>query len=655
MLLRVAATLCLWLAVAVAATALEVDMTDGGAVVWPVQSDGPTLHAQIIIRNASSAERRLAPAAELVRDDDHSRVIADWALAEPLGEGGILPANGEATYTLSATLPRPGKYMTEITGHVPGTAGAEGRVWRIGILLNRAVTPIGGPTATLTTNPTQITFGPFGGVDGGIVKITMRNAGTEPIEFLEPAVFTTTALTGGTDLGLKSTGQPSVNLGNCTSPLAAGAACALELNPGALPGPGDYRVGVGLAGTGGGWVEATQVVNARWHWTWAFLVVVIGVVSGWILQNWRTSGKPAAEALIALAPVADRLKALALTVTDAEFMSKVERLDAELRAAEGRIRASGPTAGEVGRLAARVQQLAEASGPWHAFKKMSADAQAFLAERWSPIADKLDAPWSEEPDPGAFRSSLRLLGDDIRSWQQIVTQRSRAARLEAALRGLGAAETDGTAAKTLAVELRTATNAVDDGGPLPASGESAATRAGKIKAIVDAKEIEAYALADASKQILLKAIATLGADPGAKALEAKVRALVLPSAGIVEDLQALATLCREHHEVTAAIAAAAGVVAADAQAIEPINVPGLPQVTLPPSFLLPPPGSSVESLLRTVRRNNLIMTAIVALMAGLVGVATLWATDPTWGGISSLITAYVGGAASRIVVGDAGG
>jgi hypothetical protein len=653
-MMRIGLTVVFWLAVAGAAAALEARMTDGGAVTWTVRTDGPSLQARIIIRNASGMPRRLVTTTELTGRNVDGNVPAEWTRVGPLAEGNILPAGGEASYTLSAALSLPGIYETAITGHTPDTNGVNGEVWRIAIEVQRAIAPIAAPAVTLTASPSRVTFGMFGGVDDGATTISLRNAGSEPIEFGAPTVFSAIAVEGEAEWAPLLSGQPRVTAGNCASPLPPGAACAFALHPGALPGPGEYRVGIGLEGSGGGWVEATQVVSARRHWAWAFVAVVMGVVVGWVLQAWRTRGRPAAEALLVLAPAADRLRTLAPTVTDSEFMRLVEGLAAELQAAEGRIRRSGVKVGEVERLAMRVQQLVEASGTWHAFQSVP-DAHGFLTERWQLVVHDLNAPWEKDPDVVAFRTNLHALGEGVKAWPNLKAQRIRSERLQNALRNLGNLEADGAAFETLAGEVQAQVAKIDGDPPSPDSGEGGAVRADNIKGAVDHHERKAAALVERSKQRLIDAVGGLGMDSVAKALMEKIRERTLPGPdGVVDDLQAFAMLWREYHDVSDSIAAASGsVMASKVDAITPLDVPGMPQVELPPNFLLPPPDSTPRKIRRWIDRNDFIMTAIVAAIAGAAGVAALWATDPTWGGIASLITAFVGGAASRIVVGDA--
>ncbi len=63
----------------------------------------------------------------------------------------------------------------------------------------------------------------------------------------------------------------------------------------------------------------------------------------------------------------------------------------------------------------------------------------------------------------------------------------------------------------------------------------------------------------------------------------------------------------------------------------------------PPSLAPSPPVPSLQSVTRQRFWSNLAISAFLALVAGLLGMSTLWANDATWGGAIAYVTAFLWG------------
>lgn len=343
-----------------------------------VQRSVPGVLAEVRLHNPAGTARIVRPGDKLVRALDGLVQRAEW---QGLDAGGTvsIPAGGDATLTLSGTLPDAGVYELWIDTFIP----AEGTVRehterRIQVVVTRTAPPAVTSDLLPEAKAMQIVRWPWT-KEASTALIPMVNMTAAPLEFRTPSLLSVGQKVGDASIASSPGRLPELEAGDCSSPLAAGARCALRLTVNGGWGPGQYTADIGVAGVGGGYATRSVPIAVRLPILVPILVTALGVGAGTLVQMWRATGRRAMTSLIELGRLRDRVNAIVKANPTLDLNPYAAPILAALTAAQGRAQTDADAADNIKALGARVDQLANVAAVEPEFEKLPQEAQVILA------------------------------------------------------------------------------------------------------------------------------------------------------------------------------------------------------------------------------------------------------------------------------------
>lgn len=678
---RLLVGVALWLGLVIPGLAQEALVqlvpATSNVVEMPVAIGVPGLNAEIRLRNTATDPatgiRRLDASALLIRQSDGQSVPATWQRRGPAAGSQLLRPGETASFSLSATVSEPGIYETWIEA-APAVAGNSAEAQRIRVIVTRTANAL--PAEFLADpKPVGQTWGGwsmlarlFGhsapGGDG--VLLTLRNATNQPIEFAPPSVVSFTKGSGEGETAVASTDLPGVDARGCASPLGAGKACAVRLALDTGLWPGEYRVGVGVAGVGGGWSERTQIVRVRASAVLAFIVIVAGSFCGWYLNFWRASGRRAIVGLIDTTRLKERLQRLDPDPADAASRRLVQLTADEVDGLEAAVRNGADPAEGAGRLDGHMGRLAAAVEIGRGRLKLSQAGQDLLAPRWSALVAGLESTAPTEAEISVLASRIKALAADVADWPGIEQLANASVTLAGSIEALqkemgldGDPATAQTLLATLQAAVETARSALSDEAP---PETIAARRSGLAQSIDTSRTSAAAYAADASVKLLslVDALAGSTVDAALKLRIANLAASVktfgaAKPAGTEAEarLATLAGLWKQFRGLAFEVNPTAQPQIAAEAAAPAFSVVGVPALDVPVAVTLPPAGTPLQILERSRQRHERLTNALILAVTGVGGVLALWSPNLAWGSIGDVITAFLAGMAAHVVIGEA--
>jgi hypothetical protein len=621
-----------------------------------------SLVTEIRVRNPagqSGTTQVYRPSPTLVRQSDGLAVPALWKRLDlPAGGTNTIAPGTELVLQLSADLDEPGSYETWIDA-TPGEGEAQDAGHRVHAVVTRESEVLAADFLA-DPKPVRTVYSPWTGESR--VFVALQNTTAKAVEFLPPAVvgFSRAAPTG--PVSVVSQAAPRIDIGDCKSPLGPGARCALNLIlAGPLP-PGQYAIDLGVAGRGGGWSQRTTQVSSRLPYVFAFLATMLGAAAGWYVQSWRTSGRRAVNGLINLSA----LRARARRIASSEELSAVAQpvFDA-LDATEAHCRNGTDISADLELLSERVDRLASAAALEATLKKLSPQAQAILARLRAAV---LGLATDSGADAAVFQKTRQALAKNLIALPGLdyALRRSRSTlkildRLSQT-RGPGEwKQPIGAAHEALGEAISAAAAA------LPADPPDDAAVAKRTDALAEAgRRAEAAAgTACAASAAELRKAADEAMTAQGETEEARARAGAaltrLEEIGSNDDLGARASAVADAWATFAAagkggesLEKRGGLESLDGAGGRVVAAAATPSLDVPGDLWLPlAPSQPLKSLRRARAVNEWVTNGLVLGGIGCAGV-TLIASNDSWGSWVDIITVFLGGLGSRIVIGAVG-
>lgn len=646
--------------------AVQVVSTTPGLLGGQFQTGAAPFETEIRLRNAAPEPRRLVPGGLLIRAGDGHAEPATWARKG--GTGDVLAAGAEAVMTLQATLAGPGVYTSWIDSFPLSGSGGE----RIRFEVTRTIEAI---PAELMVDPKAVAFDVgfwtlpvrLMGLPGGAPERTLiglRNTTTRPLEFTAPQLLSFTRQSGNAQTSVATASLPRVEPGDCQSPLAPGAACSFALKLAGDMVPGQYAIGVGVAGVGGGWSERSQIVHVRASWFLAFLVLLAGGASAALITGWRSGGRRAASGLVDIERARERLKLLLPDPADADSKTLLAGTLGRLAAIEDSVRGGADPTEPLAGLDAHIGQLQALIAIGKGLAGIAPDGRAALEASRAALVAKVDIA-APAADKAGLDKALRDLAGDATLWPSLEADCNAALALARSIADeQSAADGDGDRATAgqLVKSLDTAVKEARAASPARATSVRIATLATAVSdaraAIAAYAKVESAKLGDMVTPLLATAKANHAPEVAAiETMQAQLAALSSTTAApdtVETALGEIAALWKRYRALDVAVNGATPQVTTLAPAAGPgFAVAGLPALDAPVDLLLPPTGATLSGLEKATRRNEWLTNGAILVATALAGVVALWSPDPDWGSAVNLITAFLAGMGANVVIGSA--
>jgi hypothetical protein len=177
----------------------------------------------------------------------------------------------------------------------------------------------------------------------------LQNTSGRPLHLRMPYVLSQTRTRGQNDVAAVSL-TPTVRTNGCANggdslSLPPEQYCSVEVMLPNLAVPGHYALTLQASGVRGGSAPVTLQFNARNPWWCAALPILFGVLAGWVVRNWRASGRDLYLQLANLAELAQESDRLANRATDATMHNLVRRVYRQIIDLRDRLRDGRPTVG----------------------------------------------------------------------------------------------------------------------------------------------------------------------------------------------------------------------------------------------------------------------------------------------------------------------
>jgi hypothetical protein len=605
------------------------------------------LAAEIRLRNPKDAVQFFRLGGSLTRTSDNAHRPATWKRTAP-PQDDTIPAGAQMVLELAADIPEVGVYEIFIDTYSKDDKGAEVAGRRIRVLVTREADAL--PAEFIVDPKPAAETWPWNDRSRAYT-IALRNAATKPLAFGTPEIVSFTRKSGDAQVTLDRGRVQSIDSSHCNSPLSPGKTCPLQLNLTSGFGPGEYMIDVGIAGAGGGWSQRTQILRVRATALIAFVVIVIGAGVGWYVQAWRTRGRRAFAALIDISRLREALKRL-IELQREDIKSILRAVTTDLDDIESRARSDNDVAADLERIRRWLRSLAIAVEILERFDQLPDEAKAPLRARRDDLITRVAKPVPNDADRAALENLTGALTNDLGAAPAFLMSLTAAVDLHNAVDDL-----IGKLQSTTTIDLaglRTQRDAIAAAistakGALPANApaETLLTRstalATETERVTREATTAAQGVATAYVTAILDPKIDAETDGDRKARLQGLRApLVATAAPSLDRLR----------ELAAAMKRAVG--AREAATAPSIALPGGLQGELPSSLLLPLSGTSLEKLLASQRRHEIVTNLVILILTGLAGVLALWVPNATWGSVGDIITALVAGVATRVVVGEAG-
>jgi hypothetical protein len=482
--------------------------------------------------------------------------------------------------------------------------------------------------------------------------VEMRNASSDSIAFKTPIVLALASKAGDRVTAVGAPAVPTIDAAHCPSPLGPSESCPLEITFAEPLWPGEYALDFGVAGQNGGWSQRSVKISVRHSFFLAFLVIAAGVGTGWLVQNWRSSGRRAFAGLLGLAQLRDRLRRFG----DASGAIKPLRtaLDDQIAALEAKCQAGADITADLDKLGHKVDLLAAAAALEGPFSALPAEGRTALAPLRAALLDSAAAAGDSDKERTDFDAQRRNLGAAINDWGRLET----AARKATGARDLVQSAlllplADASKTKLLAAAKALADAAANATVPLDVSAG-----AGEIGRRADALTAATTA-AEAATQTALQAVSAgfrtkAAADATANPADAAAKRTLAELDGFdaAADAAARISILRRLAEPPAA---------GGAQSFGAPAAPPAPGAAAPLVSMDAPVAAvfdlslrrSVADIRKEIRFQELVTNLAVLGATCLAGVVLL-ASNPTWGAGVDVITAFLGGFGARTVLGEVG-
>jgi hypothetical protein len=569
-----------------------------------LRTNTPSLVTEILIENPDPQPRRVRlRVASATRKDDGGPIAAKVSLPgrqDGAGEGIeiVVPGRSDARALVTASLDRNGEYEIRLVRDVEDGNGGAAKRHDIRLMATRDSAPIG-PDLLSPLQPLQIekSLWPFGR-SPTVTLLALHNGSDRSVEFSTPAITAFQRDGGG---GVVGSEAATVTPGPASvTRLIPGAATNYTLALPSALSAGKYKLTMLVAGTGGGVSERALEISVRASWLVAFTLFTLGALAGHIVSQWRGRGQRMVDDFIRLARLRDELSRIeqeaAATQTNA-LAAGLKQLLAEI---DRRARDGGDVTNDIAGAGDRVAALGR-------FSALALQARATATFEGDPRPARVEAIVAafaaQSFDPKTAAAALEAYAADVRDAPMLadVTQRALA----------GIRESDALAQAETTEEIRRARDALNAALSERSAG-SAAERRQKLESLLDALFVARRSAPRARPHV-----GERGPAVTAEAMRPESPAAPMPLPGGVP-------------------------------------VPGGFGVTPDPGLFAPPPGLSLVDLQAYRSRWRLAVNTIAVVFIGLGGVWALWLNNPTWGGPADLLTALFAGAATRLVVGEAG-
>lgn len=333
---------------------------------------------------------------------------------------------------LTADLPAPGVYETWIdTATASGDATQPDR--RIHVVVTREAASV--PLDFLQDpRPVPIVGWPWNHKRRTVI-LQLANTTTKPVEFLQPVLLDFGAKLSGTEPGTAdtmaaATALPTLDASGCITPLAPGTRCPLHLTLGRDLWPGQYTVGLGVGGPGGGWSQKTASVFVRLPLTAAILVAALGASAGWLVQEWRARGRLAFDGLIDLGLLRRRVEAIVAGALGQSLEATTRPILDTIDMLEARARSGLDAKADITALSDRVGCLSVLASVERAWTALPTEARVMLAAshgRFVLQGNCTVAGSTPSSTPDGFGATATSIAQAINDWPALATARADAA------------------------------------------------------------------------------------------------------------------------------------------------------------------------------------------------------------------------------------
>jgi hypothetical protein len=365
-----------WVLCSLAAPALANPLSISGLAPVLAANQNPTLHvtlteppldAVLVLRNSGDQPLHLTLATTPLVRAENGRVCgnandaacsAAWELAQgnawtPLPEVADVPAHGSLRVRLSGTVNATGTYRSELTAaFAGGTAAQPGSA---ASTTQSAVVEVQRDVGTL---PADLWVTPAAAWDLEVLPLfsvsaslqaDLQNTSGRPLHLRAPIVLSQTRTRGQNEVVAVSL-APMLKPDGCAEAsgslsLPSDQRCNVGVTLPNLAAPGRYAVMLQVSGVGGGSAPVTLQLNVRNPWWCAALPILLGVVGGWVISNWRTSGRDRYLQLANLAELAQEFDRLASRAPDDAMRNLLRRVHRQAIDLRDRLRVGQPTTG----------------------------------------------------------------------------------------------------------------------------------------------------------------------------------------------------------------------------------------------------------------------------------------------------------------------
>ena len=645
--------------------AVDISESSPATIEAPMRIGVPSLVTEIRIRNSaarSGIAQTYRASPTLIRQSDGLAVPALWKqLNPPLGDTKTVVSGSELVLQLSAELAEPGTYETWIDT-TPAEGDVPGKDHRIHAIITRESEAVAADFLT-DPKPVRMVYRPWAGESR--VLMTLQNTTTKTVEFSPPTVIGFSDIGPAGTVSMNSSTPPRVDIGDCKSPLGPGARCAINLILAGPPPPGQYAVDLGVAGRGGGWSQRTAQVSSRLPYMVAFLVTTLGAAAGWYVQSWRTSGRRALNGLISLSALRGRTRRIASSDECIGPGVDAQPIFDAIDAAEAHCRNGADIAADLELISERVDRLTSATAVEAALKKLSAQAQLILSRLRAAVLASVN---DSDTDGPAFQRIRQALTKNLMALPELDDALRQSRSTLKALDRLSEIQGLGESKQPLDAAREALGNAVSEAtAALPANTADEAAVAKRTDALADARRsAEAAArAASASAAAALRQAADEALCAQGAPEEARARGkTALDRLGQIRSNGDLGAQVSAIADAWATFAAAGKDVASFERrtGLEGWEGPGgvantatgAPSLDVPADLWLPlGRGHGLETLSRARAVNEWTTNGLILVGIGCAGVALI-ASNESWGSWVDVITLFLGGLGSRVVIGAVG-
>jgi hypothetical protein len=689
-----------------AITSVAASLPQGQSPALHVELSDPSLDTGLLLTNSGdqplSVKLGTTPLARsdgtLVCDGGTraAACTASWRLSE---NGSLVPLPAEITLAPHASLTARligevrelGTYRAQLSATAPNLAAtAIVEVQRVAATL----------PADLWTPPAAawaVEIVPWGHHGIGM-QASLRNATGHRLQLLGPGVLSQTRARGEKDV-VATDLHPQVTRGDCPAgdPLAllADQQCTVEVALPKLTATGHYAVKLGVSGTGGGSASVTLDVNVRNPWWWAAILILAGVLGGWVVRAWRTGGRDAYFQLADLAGLVQEFDRLAARAADEDMRALIRRLRRQAVDLRDRLRGGQSTANvpDYATLRARADAIESTLEIDRVYAQLGvADAGSVEAQRQAALTALRDDGQTAQARQQAIEAYHQAVENALaianvrRRFQLFVADTDRSLAIAAAPQFPAAVREAATAARDARAPVQAALAARNKEQAETALTEAHRAYARLLRALVDwlTENPPAFFPAAAAWATLVEAVRAdapglgqIDAAEGAALatlranLEGALRRLVeaiahalreaiptmppaeqgplraeldsIPAAlehNVVEALRILLNAMQRYANAMGAAAVAAAPIPAPALGVAGAAPPPLPESPFPPLF---PAGASRRRILAAAAVMDMLTFIVGLVVIVLGGVQTLWIGQPAWGGPGDWIAAVLWG------------